>query len=373
MGISSPSQAIASRPRPRARVNEDLITSGFGLWLIIGLFTDGWAHHNLPNLETFFTPWHAALYSGFAASAGWMVHLARRNRRRGFSWRQALPIGYPLAAVGVAIFGVGGIGDMLWHTIFGVEVGIDALLSPTHLVLLTGGLLVVTAALRSGWARPSESPRPHLRAELPAALSLGLATSLGAFFLLYVSVFSGPAAATPVLRVPEGTPGHEAAEQPVVLGVAGYIVTTMLLVVPALLAERAGRRPAGLIALVVGMVAWLSAAIDDFSTYAVYAATLVSVGALFVEAAAALIVRSVDRPAARLVSLGAVIPAPLWLAQLVAVALSEGLQWTAALTGGVVALSVLIGAALGLLAGWTPQETPTQIVANAMPSRTLEV
>jgi hypothetical protein len=36
------------------------------------MFLDAWAHNNLAQLETFFTPWHAVLYSGFVALAGWM-------------------------------------------------------------------------------------------------------------------------------------------------------------------------------------------------------------------------------------------------------------------------------------------------------------
>ena len=38
----------------------------------------------------------------------------------------------------------GAIGDMFWHIIFGIEVSIDALLSPTHLLLLIGALLILS-------------------------------------------------------------------------------------------------------------------------------------------------------------------------------------------------------------------------------------
>src|SRR5262245_17164104 len=46
------------------------VTSG---WLVGGFWLDGWAHHAVPQLETFFTPWHAALYSGFLALATVLV------------------------------------------------------------------------------------------------------------------------------------------------------------------------------------------------------------------------------------------------------------------------------------------------------------
>jgi len=35
-------------------------------WLMSGAYLDAWAHRHLARLETFFTPWHAALYSGIA-------------------------------------------------------------------------------------------------------------------------------------------------------------------------------------------------------------------------------------------------------------------------------------------------------------------
>ena len=123
---------------------------------MIGLFVDGWAHNNLDQIETFFTPWHALFYSGFTATALWIASLVARQRSAGRTWREAIPRGYGGAVVGVIVFGIGGVGDWLWHTIFGIEVSIDALLSPTHLVLLTGMLLIFSGPLRSAWADPVE-------------------------------------------------------------------------------------------------------------------------------------------------------------------------------------------------------------------------
>ena len=47
----------------------DWLMAGLGAWLIGGLYLDGWAHIHVPALETFFTPWHAVLYSGYIAGA----------------------------------------------------------------------------------------------------------------------------------------------------------------------------------------------------------------------------------------------------------------------------------------------------------------
>jgi hypothetical protein len=366
-GVGSTRDGRASRAR------DDLVTAAFGVWMILGLFTDGWAHLNLPGLETFFTPWHGVLYSGFAAAAAWLGVLARRGRRAGLPWTHALPVGYPLAAVGVALFGLGGLGDMAWHVVFGVEVGIDALLSPTHLVLLVGAALMLTAPLRATWARPVAVGGPTLRDELPAVLSLALVTALAAFFLMYASVFTSPRAADELTRIPEGAPGHEAAEMPAMTGLAGYLVTTVLLVTPLLLTQRVGRRPRGQVAIVVGAVAWLSVAVAGFTAYGLAAAAAVTVAGVVADLAVDAIDRSSLRRDLRLAASAAVLPALVWPAQLVAVALTAGMRWPVELWSGVVVLSALVAAALAVVVGWAPAhrdvDSPSPAWAGASESQ----
>lgn len=61
---------ISPAPRSGAAVvsdrvwRQDLVTSLLGVWLVGAVFSDGSAHFNVPELESFFTPWHLALYSG---------------------------------------------------------------------------------------------------------------------------------------------------------------------------------------------------------------------------------------------------------------------------------------------------------------------
>ncbi|NNE97075.1 MAG: hypothetical protein HKN24_13700, partial [Acidimicrobiales bacterium] len=130
--------------------SENLVTLLGGIWLTAGLFIDGYAHANIINTETedFFTPWHGIFYSGFAFSAAWIGYLMYR-RRSAQPIRTWIPTGYGWAVVGIAAFAIGGLGDMTWHTIFGVEVGVDALLSPTHLLLLYGLIMVLAAPLQA--------------------------------------------------------------------------------------------------------------------------------------------------------------------------------------------------------------------------------
>lgn len=81
MKTSGVASGVDALEAPVTTARQDLVTTATGLWLVLGLFTDGWAHVNLPGLESFFTPWHAVLYSGFGATAAWIALLGWRNRR----------------------------------------------------------------------------------------------------------------------------------------------------------------------------------------------------------------------------------------------------------------------------------------------------
>ena len=62
--MRQPLTGAPSSEAPPGSVRFDWIMILVIIWGIGGLFLDGWAHTNLPRLETFFTPWHAVLYSG---------------------------------------------------------------------------------------------------------------------------------------------------------------------------------------------------------------------------------------------------------------------------------------------------------------------
>jgi hypothetical protein len=53
------------------------------------------------------------------------------------------------------MFPAAGLADFLWHAAFGIEADIAALLSPTHLLLLSAGVLMFSGPLRSSWRRSS--------------------------------------------------------------------------------------------------------------------------------------------------------------------------------------------------------------------------
>jgi len=180
---------VAARPLPvTGGAGFDWLMAAFGSWLIGGLYLDGWAHIHVPALETFFTPWHAVLYSGYIAGAVALAETLRRNRGRGASRWDALPVGYGLSLAGAFLFFFGGLADMLWHIVFGIEEGVEGLISPSHLVLALGGSLMITGPLRAGLTHPAGAARPWL-ARMPMVVSLTIFLSLLTFFTGYASPY----------------------------------------------------------------------------------------------------------------------------------------------------------------------------------------
>ncbi|MEM8707898.1 MAG: hypothetical protein AAGE98_15645, partial [Actinomycetota bacterium] len=103
---------------------EDTITLALIAWLIAGLFIDGYAHANIIDTDTedFFTPWHGIFYAAFVSLVAWIFVVGRRRQSTApvLDW---FPAGYRVSVIGIAVFALGGIGDGIWHTVFGVEVG----------------------------------------------------------------------------------------------------------------------------------------------------------------------------------------------------------------------------------------------------------
>ncbi len=120
-----------------------------GVWVLLGAVVDINAHNHDAVDETFFTPWHLLMYSGMAANGLFYVIVQFRNVGRGHSLLQALPRAYLFSFAGVLLFGLGGVFDLIWHELFGFESGIDALVSPSHLVLVLSAILFMSGPLRS--------------------------------------------------------------------------------------------------------------------------------------------------------------------------------------------------------------------------------
>jgi hypothetical protein len=81
----------------------DIIVAACASVFMFGVYLDGWAHKNVPDLiETFFTPYHMVFYGGFTLTAGVILATGARQLGRGKRLTQSLPAGYAPAFSGLA-------------------------------------------------------------------------------------------------------------------------------------------------------------------------------------------------------------------------------------------------------------------------------
>jgi hypothetical protein len=255
--VSSPVRSLAAR-------RDDAIAGFCGVWMIGGLFLDGWAHRN-QKPETFFSPWHGILYSGFTASALWLLYVIRSNQKPGISWRTTMPVGYGFRAAGVGLFGVGAIGDLIWHSVFGIEVSIEALLSPSHLVLLSGGLLMAIGPIVSTLAREPEQ-EPRWSSMGPVVGTVAFIVSLMQFFIMYLSPFDGWVFTKDQDRYAFSEGGEWFQQNVTIRNVADILVFTVFMVLPVLWLVRNVKLPRGSFLAVWFLPCVLQSLLDSFSS-----------------------------------------------------------------------------------------------------------
>jgi hypothetical protein len=346
---TTPAGGPAAAPaRPRARWGDDLAAALLGTWVVGGLFLDGWAHVNQPGLETFFSPWHGVFYSGFLVATVVLARLVGRHQRGRFDPGR-VPAGYGLGLVGVALFVAGGVADATWHILFGVEVGVAALLSPSHLLLLIGGLLMVTSPVRSAWSSPDLPARSTPVALLPALWATALTTAVVLFFFQYLSAFVTRAPATATVEGPAGL-------LTTIVGVASVLVTNLILLGPVLVLACRWRLPFGAVTLIVTSGALGITALRELTLGALVPAMLA--GGLVTDLLAARLRPRPGRPAA-FRAFAALAPLPLWGSWLVAYALAYGIAWPPELWAGVLGMACLSGLGLSVLV--LPPATPAGV------------
>src|SRR3984893_2015401 len=317
-------------------------------WLMAGAYLDSWAHRHLARLETFFTPWHAVLYSGMFAILAFLAITAQRNRDRGYSLDQVLPAGYSLSLIGCVLFGVGGVIDMVWHLNFGIEVSLAALVSPPHLLLMLALGLIVTGPLRAAWRRPgTQAP---LTAVISASLLLSMFTFFDQFDQPLVNTWTVAQAAIP-----------SATRYVQELGILGIMVQTALLTGVVLYLLGRFTLPFGSITILVGLNGALLGSLEQHFDLIPVAI----IGGLLAD-----LVMSWLRPGPQRVTalrvasfLGPVGVSSLYLLFL---ELTRGVSWPITLWLGSIAVSGAIGVLLSYLAVHPPMSRLTD--AETLPT-----
>jgi hypothetical protein len=319
----------------------DWAVVALSFWFLGGLVLDGWAHNHIPKLESFFTPWHAVFYSGFLAIAGFLMATLVRNRAKGYPWRSAMPSGYELALLGVLIFMAGGVGDMIWHELFGIEVNVEALLSPTHLTLALGATLFVSAPWRAGWRRLAGEGEhmPGWASLLPQLLSVTFLLSLWTFMTQFAHPLVEPWAAAGFRPRSQNFPYIRQS-----LGIVGILLQTGLLMGLVLLTAMRWVLPFGSLLLMFTLNALLMSFMQDHYRF-IPAAALAGLGA-------DLLIRwlkpSRERSGAlRLFAF--TVPVLYYVFYFVVMMLTQGIGWSVHLWTGSIVLAGVIGLLLSYL------------------------
>jgi hypothetical protein len=337
---------LSDHATPRRRIVGglyfDWTMTALNLLFLGGLYLDGWAHNHGKVDNSFFTVWHAFFYSGFALVAllllGTMVVNRIQGAPRGLAWQGVLPRGYHLSVVGVLIFAAGGVGDLLWHELFGIEEDFEALLSPTHLLLGLGVGLVVTGPLRAAWQRPGHSPQ--WRAIAPALLSLSALISTLTFFMMF---------SHPIFSTTGGRLHYEFNNQVgQVAGVLGLLIVGAILVAPVLVVVRRWRLPLGSLTLVWGVNTVAMTMVGYQYRYTLWIAAAMILAALILDIGLVYLLPRLDAKIGfRLFAfLAPTLPFSAYYLVLLAL---EGTRWSVHLIAGSVALAGMVGWLLSYL------------------------
>jgi hypothetical protein len=322
----------------------DWLMTVLAVWVVVGLFVDGWAHTHGMADTSFFTPYHALLYAGLLATLLVLTAVLAANRACGLAWGRALPVGYGLALVGALLFALGGGLDLVWHTLFGVEANVEALISPSHLVLALGGWLVVSGPFRAAWAR--EAPARSWGALLPMLLTLTGLLSLLTFFTQIAHPVPNPHFWGGPAPISRGA-AHALEE----MGIVSLLLTSALITGQILLTMRRWALPFGALTLVLTVNAALMSLLYDDARPGM-ALLLATTSAAIAGLGADVLLRrlrpSVQRPSA-LRRFAFLTPAALAAANFAVVGLVGGLWWSVHLWSGAILLAGVVGLLLSYL------------------------
>jgi hypothetical protein len=209
-------------------------------------------------IDSFFVPAHYLMYGAWLGILALISAYVAAQIRRGRT-DQILPRGYSYSALGALLFGVAGVLDLIWHTLFGFELNLEILLSPAHLVLFSAFGLIYFGVLSHAIYEYQQRPPRH-----PASFRFALPLNIG-IASLFVIVFwptwyfdplaadyaSGGAiiaARSAYAFIDFGSPTAEIA------GVAGILLTTAIMVPFAVVPLHRWRLPSGSLTFIFAWV-----------------------------------------------------------------------------------------------------------------------
>lgn len=342
---------------------ELLLLIACNLVTTVGLAGDIARHLQQPDdLEgDFLSSWHLVLYAGVLAVAVWLGVGALRHGPEFLLAAGTTTIGFGLLAFG-------GVADALWHEQFGVEANVEALVSPPHLVVFAGLVLLLTSPLVVLWRRPAR--RLGLVASVVALVSLVTT-------VLVISLFTGflsPLASGMSLSAGYVEPvvGESTVDYDQVRGLGIAVWTTAVLVAAFTVLLVRFRPMPGLVAVGVFLCGAPALAIAEptlaSGSSGVRPVVLgYAMAGLVAEALVALLGKpTLGRAGAALV--GAAMGSMLWAATFALLAREDALGWSESMWMGTVVLCGMVGAAVASLVA-LPAPTGDAVVDSPLGPR----
>jgi hypothetical protein len=361
--------------RPLTEWRDDLITMALTVWPITAMFFDGLGHNNRTGQESFFSLSHLFVYSGATVAGLWLTWVVIKYQlaagvdvRRLMVDFAAIPVGYGVALIGLGVLTVAGPADLIWHEIYGFEVGVDAIYSPSHLTLFFGALLVASTGIRSMWGKADIAP--DLRTFAPVILSAALFIGISGFITMYLSTFMTNVTPTSDFvddlgrfsdvrsdqstSLNDGLAGYGDGAWPydfysVSHGMASMIITGLILLGPTLLILRRWRVPFGAFTLIFTAFGLLVNIMTE------YRDVVLIIPLILAGATVDLLQRRLGTRADGRISLGGiriagtVTAAVLWFSYYGVLALDKGIGWSPTVWVGALLVGVMTGFGVAFL------------------------
>jgi hypothetical protein len=370
MARSAPGAIRGSRPLTDRR--DDLILMVLTIWPITAMFFDGRGHNNWTGQESFFSLSHMFLYAGATCVGVWITWVVVKHqlaagvdlKRLMIDFTQ-IPVGYGVAIIGLGILTIAGPADLIWHEIYGFEVGVDAIYSPPHLCLFFGTLLVTSTGIRSMWAKADVEP--DFKPFIPVILSTALFIGVMGFITMYLSAFMTNVTPTAdfwndldnfndvrsnqEISVNAGLTGYGDDAWPynfysVSHGMASMIITGLVLLGPTLLLMRRWRVPFGAFTLIYTIFGLLVNIMTEYRD-------IVLIVPLILAGVTADVLQ--HQLSDKRLSLGQIrvagplVAIVLWCSYYAVLALDKGLGWPATIWVGALLVGVMSGFALAFM------------------------
>lgn len=237
--------------RPVSTLAFDWLYVALMLLFNLGLSLDIWSHGQFGPDQSVFSEYHMLFYAAIATMGLLLFGTHQMNLRAGYRWANALPVGYGITLLGVLLFGFAGVFDLIGHALFGFEVGIEALYSPSHFTLLLSGMLIRVGPIIAVMTRSKQAEIRNLWGWLPGLIAFASFIATVSVFALTYAPLGGRPFAMEAFRPIEENLGY-------MLGIAGTFVQTAVVFGLLMWLMRESRLPFGAITLIFSMMVVLT-------------------------------------------------------------------------------------------------------------------